>query len=114
MGPHQSYGFAPGKIYGQPANLVIREGLIRINNPNIEHVTALSVDGKKLFVLLLNDIGEISNAEVFMDVMKVGGKQQTIKKITELTASQNLSVQQQMKIQLKGYGLKVLAVELQP
>lgn len=54
VGPHQSYGFAPGRIYGQSANLIIREGLAQPDSPAVECLTALSTDRKKLFVVLLN------------------------------------------------------------
>lgn len=112
VGPHQSYGFAPGKIFGESASLIMREGLIKCDNPNVEYITAVSTDQKKLFILLLNDIGETMNAEINIDINKLGGKPNTVKKITELTRSENIEVGAVLKIQLPGYGIKVLSLNL--
>ena len=58
VGPHQTYGFAPGTIYGQPANLLIQNDLAVSNNPNVECLTAQSPDRKRVFIILLNDLGK--------------------------------------------------------
>src|SRR5690606_30885593 len=54
VGPHQSYGFAPGKVYGQEAALLIREQLIRSNDPAVEYVMAQSEKEQKVYVMFLN------------------------------------------------------------
>lgn len=56
VGPHQSYGFAPGKIDGVSVRLVVRPEIAQQESPDLETLTAISTDGKKLFVILLNDI----------------------------------------------------------
>lgn len=55
VGTHRAAGFAPGTINGQKANLLFRKGLVSIDNPNIDYVTAQSEDGRTLFVVLLNN-----------------------------------------------------------
>ncbi|GHB79811.1 glycerophosphoryl diester phosphodiesterase [Persicitalea jodogahamensis] len=55
VGPHQTYGFAPGTINGEKANLLINEKLVRVDSPSIDYILAEAVDGKKKFVVLLND-----------------------------------------------------------
>lgn len=114
VGPHQSYGFAPGKVYGTSANLVIRNGLVRCDNPNVDYVTAVSTDKKKLFILLLNDINEEMNAELSVDVSKLEGSKRTVGKIMELTSSESWPLQEKLKLQIIGYGMKVLSLDLQP
>ncbi|MBA4057919.1 MAG: glycerophosphoryl diester phosphodiesterase, partial [Marivirga sp.] len=42
VGPHQTYGFTSGNVFGEKADLIIREGLVTSDNPNIEFITALS------------------------------------------------------------------------
>jgi len=55
VGPHKPVGFEPGIIDGAKVNLLIRKGLIQIDNPNIDYLTALSQDGQCLYVVLLNN-----------------------------------------------------------
>ncbi|MBC8154904.1 MAG: glycerophosphoryl diester phosphodiesterase [Bacteroidetes bacterium] len=64
VGPHQTYGFAPGTIYGQPANLLIREGVVTPDNPNVDCVLAQSSDKKRLFIVLLNNHAQPTTASV--------------------------------------------------
>ncbi|WP_020606985.1 hypothetical protein [Spirosoma spitsbergense] len=90
VGPHQTYGFAPGSIYGQPADLIIREGIVTPDNPNIEYITAQSLDKKKLFVVLMNNRAQATTATVKLqpDLIRAGRgqwKRLTNGKAIELT-----------------------------
>ena len=58
VGPHESVGFAPGVVDGSEARLVMEPGLVVVENPDVEVVTARSTDGKRLFLIFLNDIGQ--------------------------------------------------------
>jgi hypothetical protein len=55
VGPHKPAGFASGTIENQPANLILRKGLVETNNPNIDYITAQSADSNTLFVIFLNN-----------------------------------------------------------
>lgn len=55
VGPHKTVGFDSGFIEGQKADLILRKGLVEIDEPNIDYITALSTDKKTLFVILLNN-----------------------------------------------------------
>lgn len=55
VGPHQSYGFAPGVINGQKAWLKIDEDLVKIDNPTVDYLLAESEKKDTLFVILLNN-----------------------------------------------------------
>ncbi|HZG26219.1 MAG TPA: glycerophosphoryl diester phosphodiesterase, partial [Chitinophagaceae bacterium] len=48
VGPHQTYGFAPGKIFGAPASLLNTSSFIRIESPQVEYITAISTDKKRV------------------------------------------------------------------
>lgn len=112
VGPHESYGFAPGKIYGEPANLIIREGLIECNNPNIEYILAHSTDRKKLFVILLNDTGDEVSGDIKLNIQKLGTARGEIgKKIREMCEEKDVSTINPWKVKLKGYEIKVYRVE---
>jgi len=55
VGPHKAAGFKPGIINRQKADLILRKGLVETDNPNIDYITAQSVDGKSLFIVFLNN-----------------------------------------------------------
>ena len=88
--------------------------MVRCDNPNVDYVTAVSTDKKKLFILLLNDINEEMNAELSVDVSKLEGSKRNVGKIMELTSSESLPLQEKLKLQIIGYGMKVLSLDLQP
>jgi hypothetical protein len=54
VGPHVSYGFAPGKIYGNKARMILPEDMINTDNPYLEYITAVSEDNSTLYVVILN------------------------------------------------------------
>ena len=55
VGPHQSYGFAPGMVNGTPAQLLLRQGLVKAASPYLDYYCAISHEKKKLFFILLNN-----------------------------------------------------------
>ncbi len=55
VGPHQTYGFAPGTVNGQKVNLIISEEWVKVDNASIDYILAEAVDGKKKFAILLNN-----------------------------------------------------------
>ncbi|HTL06778.1 MAG TPA: hypothetical protein VL307_00930, partial [Chitinophagaceae bacterium] len=112
VGPHESYGFAPGKIYNESANLLIREGLIECDNPNIEYVMAQSTDKKKLFVVLLNDRGDALKGNIKLNMQKLHDNAfVTPRKITELQLGENIAAGESWQTNLQPYGMKVYKIE---
>ncbi|MBL0743108.1 glycerophosphoryl diester phosphodiesterase [Chryseolinea lacunae] len=111
VGPHQSYGFAAGKIYKESANLILREGLFSVANPNIECIAARATSGNRLFVVLLNDRNETLHDMLRIDAAKwkTGA---TVKSITELTTQKTTPAGEFVEITLAPYGLQVFAIDL--
>ena len=103
VGPHQTYGFAPGSIYGQAASLIIRDGLATPGDPNVEAITALSPDQKKLFVVLMNDRPVAVSAAVALKpaVIREGNG-----KLTSLAEKKSLDTANP-KVDLAPYGIAV-------
>jgi hypothetical protein len=64
VGPHQTYGFAPGTINGEKATLLIDETLAKIDNPSIDYLLAKAVKGEKLFVVLMNNRAQASDFQL--------------------------------------------------
>ncbi|UHG91910.1 glycerophosphoryl diester phosphodiesterase [Spirosoma oryzicola] len=107
VGPHQTYGFAPGTVLGEQANLLIRDGLATPANPNIEAITAVSTDQKKLFIILLNDVAQPVNTTVKLQpaLLRTGSGQ-----LTNLTTRQAINITD-TTISLPAYGITTLVYE---
>ncbi|WP_420151192.1 glycerophosphoryl diester phosphodiesterase [Spirosoma sp.] len=75
VGPHQTYGFAPGTVNGEKANLVINENIVQLDNPSIDYVLAKAVQGEKLFVILLNNRDQKSDFQITIKGQKTQTKQ---------------------------------------
>ena len=61
VGPHQTYGFAPGTVNGEKANLVINEKWVKVDNPSIDYILAEAVESKKKYAILLNNRAQATN-----------------------------------------------------
>jgi len=70
VGPHESVGFAPGVVNGVSARLVDSSGFLAVENPDVEVITARSVDGGRLFLVFLNDTPK-SQETVYLGTRKV-------------------------------------------
>lgn len=102
VGPHESYGFAPGNIYGHEVDLINREGVVTCDNPNIEYILAQSTHGKNIFLILLNDTNEPLKGKI-----KLNTDGNTI---TDLITNRQLGTGSEQTVALEGYGIRVLMV----
>ncbi|HEY0652071.1 MAG TPA: glycerophosphoryl diester phosphodiesterase [Chryseosolibacter sp.] len=109
VGPHQSYGFEPGKVYGVPAEFVIRQGLILSDNPNVETITAISVDKKKLFLILMNDVPAKQQVSIRYDLTKIDPSYK-VGSVRELTSKKLVGTSGTLNAALDGYGLQVFEI----
>lgn len=118
VGPHQSYGFSPGTIYGQKANLLIQEGFVLPDNPNVDYILAQSPDQKTVFVVLLNNRAQATTVNVtFRPGVGFGpGKGVTrfvVTTVTRLpTKEAMLLTNGSVALSLPGFGQTVLAVAI--
>ena len=53
VGSHTSYGFAPGRIFGESAALAW--GDVPVDRPEVDTVVARRTDGRRRYIVLLND-----------------------------------------------------------
>ncbi len=60
VGPHASYGFAPGKIFGEPATLAW--GDAPTGSPAVDCLVARAVGRDRVYLILLNERGTASTA----------------------------------------------------
>lgn len=54
VGSHRPAGFAPGRIYGAQAQLWMPRTLLTVDEPNVDWLTARSLDGQRIHVIALN------------------------------------------------------------
>lgn len=118
VGPHQTYGFAPGKVYGEPARLLLREGLVTLDNPNVDYLCAQAAGKNRLLVLLLNSQAQALAIGTRINPGKmVAGKNFRVKAASLLGPGQQTralpGAPENQKINLEGFGLAVLALDLE-
>ncbi|WP_255607445.1 glycerophosphoryl diester phosphodiesterase [Pedobacter polysacchareus] len=80
VGPHQTYGFAAGKVYGTAASLILEQGLVKAESPYLEYVTALNADQRKCFVVLMNNSDQKLNTQVQLNPRKIPGHSVAVSK----------------------------------
>ena len=113
VGPHKSYGFAPGKVFGTKANLLMISELVKTKEPSIDYFAAKAEEGKAVYVMLLNDGNEKQNASLSLALTKAvaGG---TIQNITLLDAKGNklsdLSKSGNVTVSIEPFGLRVIKI----
>lgn len=114
VGPHQTYGFAPGKVFGEEAQLTLTKGAVTTDNPYIEYLTALSTDKKRWFVILLNDDDQQQNLQLTLNIpTSFVGNSTKITKINLIgtdgkrTATE---VKTQLSLNLNPFGMTVVEV----
>lgn len=110
VGPHQTYGFQPGRIYDQPANLIIRDGMVNIPEPNIEFITAESPSEKKLFLIVMNDRSVPVSSTIDLDLTKLkpGLK---LKRVLVTASGASVGVNSHWNLSLEPYGQQTFTIE---
>lgn len=62
VGPHRSYGFAPGQMFGEEAALAW--GGVEVDDPAVDTLVARSTKTRRVFVVLLNQRAEPTTTRV--------------------------------------------------
>lgn len=65
VGPHQTMGFAPGKINGDEVNLILSDSLINSTNPLCEYLTAASKN--HLYVVVMNSSDQNTKGDLIVE-----------------------------------------------
>jgi hypothetical protein len=103
VGPHESIGFTPGLIEGRTVNLIVRPGLVGEDNPDVEIITALATDGRRLYVIALNDRKSPAEAQVRLDISKLSAGA-SFKVVNHATT---------WPVRLLPYGIQVQAIDIE-
>lgn len=106
VGPQRITGFAPGRIGQHEADLILRPGLVRTGCPDLDCLTALSTDGRRLYVVLLGNSAHENRGRITLDVTKLGW--QGIDRVRALTPeTERLSDTETTDCTIDGFGLKL-------
>jgi len=114
VGPHACYGFAPGQLFGKPADLYMPDGWLLVNNPQVDYLSAKSPSGKETYILLLNNDDAPQQATVTINNGKapiVKPQQVKLLNATGTVEDEKLSGQQ-WPVNIPPYGLKIIALSL--
>lgn len=115
VGPHKTYGFAPGQIYGSEASLVMRQGMVSVSDPYFEYLTAFDRKSSTLYLVLMNNDDEYRETEIFIDGSRLfDGKYREVKSAALIDAdgeSAPMSVSGRWNVGIGKYGLKVLKLK---
>ncbi|WP_439559373.1 glycerophosphoryl diester phosphodiesterase [Dyadobacter sp.] len=101
VGPHQTYGFEPGTVYGDKAKLVILEGLATPDKPAIECITAQSTSRNSIYIILMNNSATETDFALKIDQTK---------KIKDLKWAESKQAAKVEKVSLPAFGLKTLEI----
>lgn len=111
VGPHKTYGFAPGTVLGQAAGLEVLPGFVKISNPNFEHIIAASMDKNKRWILLLNQYHEVQSGTLNL-AFSNQGEPGTIRLLDAEGKAQKTFVKDDaIEIRVDGYGLAILEIQ---
>lgn len=109
VGPHRTYGFAPGTIFGKQASLAFFINEIQISNPRIDYVGAYDSLSRTKYLILLNNSVENQTTTITLNtpvknavLISADGKK-------ELDLPYGVAG---WKVQLPPTGLKVIKIDL--
>lgn len=106
VGPQRITGFAPGRIGQHEADLILRPGLVRTGCPDLDCLTALSSDDRRLYIVLLGSSAHENRGRITLDVTKLGW--QGIDRVRALTPeTERLSDTEATDCTIDGFGLKL-------
>ena len=113
VGPHQTYGFAPGKIYGATASLVLRNGMLSTKNSYLDYFAALDEKNQKIYFMLLNNDDENLNTTIDLVLNNIVNGA-TFKSAAWLNQQGKSMVsivhQDRIPVQMAPYGIKVMEI----
>ncbi|WP_205509909.1 glycerophosphoryl diester phosphodiesterase [Longitalea arenae] len=114
VGPHQTYAFSPGTVFGAPASLLLKQGLLTAASPYLDHFAAIDTTGKKIWLLLLNNDDETLQSSVAVDLNKVfNNRTIAAQRVTGIGASgkkQPLKSGNSYSVNIPAYGVYVIAI----
>lgn len=113
VGPHRCYGFAPGRVLGQSADLAW--GRVECDQPAVDYLVARAKESRRVFVVLLNNQPRATRARVqvapgeFTDGRALTWTRATLTHGAEQTAVANAN--EAANVELPAFGWSVLTLD---
>jgi hypothetical protein len=109
VGPHQTYGFEAGNIYGKKGNLVIREGFVSDIPPTVDAILAENDAENEAYIILLNNRTQPSDGTLTLNADKwTAGKR--VKSVTKTSSKTAVTAGKSFGYALSGFGIEVYTV----
>ncbi|TDE00158.1 glycerophosphoryl diester phosphodiesterase [Jiangella asiatica] len=113
VGAHRPFGFAPGTVYGKDANLWMPRTLLVVDKSDVDVVTARSIDGSRLYVVALNQLGAATSATITLNPRAVEqGRLATWTGWDVITGEGTKTAADEWSVRLAPNGVAVLEIEL--
>jgi hypothetical protein len=109
VGPHQTYGFEAGNVYGEKAGLVIREGFVAGNQPTVDCILTENIAKNEAYVILLNNRSQPSDGTLAFNPEKWGNG----KKVKSIAKTASKDSVKSASYQLPGFGIEVFTVRFE-
>ena len=117
VGPHQTYGFKEGAVFGSKAKLLLKNKMIKLDNEYVDYYAAINEKQHKLFIILLNNDDESQQLSISLNAAEVlKGTVIRLQKAALRTATGKLSGLDntgQWKVSIPAYGMNVLEISYQ-
>ncbi|HEX9782097.1 MAG TPA: hypothetical protein VGA56_05100 [Opitutaceae bacterium] len=115
VGPHASYGFAPGRIFGEAADLSWGDASA---DPAVDCIVARALDGNRVFLLLMNEVGKERTCNVLAEPGSLmGGRAAAWSQARMLSPDGSSQVVEagsdSFTLTIPGHGLAVLALDFE-
>lgn len=113
VGPHQSYGFKPGVVYGRSAELLLKEGMLQTGSPYLDYFGAINKGQKKLFLLLLNNDDEVLNTSLQLNYSRIINNTTIKPRSVQLIAGGKkspLATSDHWQLSIPAYGIRVVEI----
>lgn len=114
VGPHQTYGFDPGIVYGKSASLVLNEGMLESQSPYLDYMAAIDSTNKNLYFILLNNGNDELKTTIGLNLDKILQGSKIIQSIwldAEGKAAESIKENADINVSIPAYGLKIIQVK---
>lgn len=117
VGPHQTYGFKQGTVFGSKASLLLRNKMLTLNTEYVDYFAAIDEKQQKLFVILLNNDDEAQQLNISLNGAAVL-KGRTIRSVKAVLRSAEgkqsvVANNNHWNINIPAYGINVLEINYQ-
>lgn len=117
VGPHQTYGFTPGKVYGEAVELSLQDGVLALENQRIDFIGAVNKLDKKYYLILLNNSADKQETRLKIDQELLFDDNTKFNEMELLDEYGNVvrevSAEEIQTLEIAAYGLNTLRISYQ-